>query len=414
MLVVSANWAFTDGTVAATAGRARAGRAWLRSVRRAAIRAGFGRDGRYHPPDVLDLVLAGDTFDCLVSSVWSGGDRPWRGGSRTAEARRRVLLGCVRRAAPFLAALTVLARRGLRVPGADRRGRPSVAAEVRIPVRVTLLPGDRDLPVLEASGEVAARAATVAPCWTDGSVFVGHGHEFDPACHAPPGFPGADRPPTLAESVTVDLVVPFLAALAGTAGPRGATAGLAAAVAASSVASLPGVIAGWMVADGHDDGGRCGVVPAWRRAVDAWLRQARRMPPECGLPASPLESLAAWLHAAAAGPAPEAIAGLFDRAVPPPPAAAGAVVLGHPLPAVGDEATICLGRPAVRRCGRVAVVRADGAAEAACVAANPPPVAPPTVARRRAAEAFGWLQSTEDEPAAPARAGSAMPVVDAA
>lgn len=409
MLVVTANWAFTDGTVVAAAGRARAARAWLRGVRCAAIRSGFDRDGRYRPPEALDLVLAGDTFDCLVSNAWCGRDRPWHAGARAAEARRRVLLGCARRSAPFLAALGTLARRGLCVPGADRLGRPSVAVEVRIPVRITLLPGDRDPAVAEATGEIAARAATVAPCWTDGAVFVGHGHEFDPACHVPSGVAGADRPPTLAESVIVDLVVPFADAV----GRRSANAGLVAAVAASSIAALPGVIARWMVADGDGDAGRGDVVAAWRRAVDAWLRQARRAPPECGLPASPLESLADWLHAAAVAPPPEVVADLFDRVVPPAHAAARALVLGHPPPAAGDAATICLGRPVVRGCNPVAVVRADGAAEVACVAANPRSVAPPTIVRRRAADAFEWLQC-EEEPVAAAWAGSATPVIDAA
>ena len=68
MLVVSANWLFGDGTFAASAAAAYAG-VWLQAVHRAAVRAGFRHDGSYHPLDQLQLVLAGDTFDCLTSTA---------------------------------------------------------------------------------------------------------------------------------------------------------------------------------------------------------------------------------------------------------------------------------------------------------------------------------------------------------
>ena len=62
MLVVTANWGFTDGTLAAVPPRAAAAE-FRREVRRATVRAGFRRDGRYEPVDGVDVVLAGDTCD---------------------------------------------------------------------------------------------------------------------------------------------------------------------------------------------------------------------------------------------------------------------------------------------------------------------------------------------------------------
>ncbi|MFM7109293.1 MAG: hypothetical protein ACKOZU_11980 [Planctomycetaceae bacterium] len=412
MLVVTANWAFTDGTVVAAAGRGRVGRAWLRGVRRAVVRSGFGRDGAYRPPDGLDIVLAGDTFDCLASTSWSGRDRPWRSGARADEARRRVILGCARRAAPFLAALAALARRGLRVPSADRRGRPSAATSVGIPVRITLLPGDRDRSISEVAAEFAARAAVVAPCWSDGAVFARHGHEFDPACHVTAAGSAADRPPTLVESVAADLLVPFAVALSGTGAVGSVARPLVAALVDSAPAELPGVIAEWGGPAGPggaaDDAVRRSVVAAWRRAVEAWLRQARREPPDCGLAASPIEPLAAWFHAADGGAPPGGIAALFDRAAPAS-AAGHVLVLGHPPP---WSAAICLGRPPVRRWSPLSMCRGIAATEVACVPASPAPAGPATVACRLRDGRPEWLWPGAADAAGGAGAG--VEIIDAA
>ena len=130
MLVVTANWGFSDGTLVASPCRRRAARAWLRRVRLATIRSGFGRDGIYRPPAGLDIVLAGDTLDGLASAVWRGRERPWHGGVRSGDLQRAVLQRCARRACVLLAGLAALVRRGLPAPAADRRGRPSSTATV--------------------------------------------------------------------------------------------------------------------------------------------------------------------------------------------------------------------------------------------------------------------------------------------
>ena len=416
MLVVTANWAFPDGTVVAAAGRARAARGWLRDVRLALVRAGFGRDGRYRPPAGLDVVLAGDTFDCLASTAWRGDDRPWRGGARAAETGLRVLLGCARRAAPLLAGLARWTRSGLAVPAADRLGRPAPAAVTRVPVRVVLLAGDRDRHVVEAGAGITARGATVVPAWSDGSVLVRHGHEFDPACHV--AAAGRERPPTLAESVAIDLVAAFACRLADGGVPRHATAALVESLVAAGPADVPAVLADWTAADGPSaalgDATRRHVEVTWARAVEAWFRAARREPPDCGTAASPLEALAEWFRASVASP-PAPLAPLFDRS---PPVAAGAAgsgpvtVYGHP-DSSRDGGSVCLGRPAPRRWTTLSVVRAAVAAEVACVAAAPAS-GPATVTCRRDGDRLEWHRPGGDELAEAERGTRPTLVVDAA
>lgn len=423
MLVITANWGFTDGTLVAAGFAPPAIRAWLRRVRLAAIHAGFGRDGVYRPPDFLDIVLAGDTFDATISSAWRGRVRPWHGGVRVREARRDVLRGCVRRAAPLLAGLGRLVRRGLDVP-ADHRHRPSAVVAARVPVRVTLLVGDRDRNFAEAAFDVAARGAELAEVWSDGTVFVGHGHEADPACHLDAEIPAEDRPPTLGESLAVDLIAPFAATLLDAGTSRRSVTALVEALANAAPLEIPSALAAGIGSPGcegePDDAVRQLVVDAWCRAVDDWVRHTRRLPPAVGLPVSPVDDLAAWFTGAGTGRPPRALAELLEpdsrptgmglrmgtKEVP--------VVLGHPRRAPGVAAAICLGRPAVPRWAGIRVVRADGAVDAACVEASPPSAGPATIAGRRAGHRVEWHWSTGLDAAAAGFAAGHAAVVDAA
>jgi len=421
MLVVAANWGFTDGTLLAGGPPPRAARGWLRRVRQAAIRSGFGRDGVYRPPAEVDLVLAGDTFDCLVSAAWCGRQRPWHGGLRVAEARRRVLLGCARRAAPLLSGLARIARGGLVAPTADRRGRPSLVTATRVPVRLVLLVGDRDRPLAEAAAEAAARGAVVAPAWSDGVVLVRHGHEFDPACHVDGSSQAAGRPPTLAESMAVDLVGRFAVGLAAAGVPATPIAPLLDALASAAALEMPQMLSTWGTADtgpaAADPALRRGVESAWCRAVDGWLREARACSPDLGLPVSPLESLAAWLASRGAVPPPSALAALLQHGAARLDGGgdtARAVVLGHPEQSAADGAVICLGRRTVRRWSLTSVVSGDGAAAAACVAPAVGSRDPVTIAWSRRDERPEWLQIAGVTAAdGPIAAGSAW-CVDAA
>lgn len=410
MLVVTANWTVPDGTLVVRRVRSRA-RAWLRAVRSAAIRSGFGRDGVYRPPVGLDVVLAGDTLDGLVSAAWCGRERPWHGDARAVAARRATLAGCARRAAPLLAGLAALARRGLAAPVPDRHGRPSLAATTRVPVRVTLLPGDRDRHLADVAGDVAAAGIRVAPAWRADGVMVRHGHEFDPACHVDDSSAG-DRPPTLAESVGVDLVARFAAGLRGTAAGREA-ADLVEALVDADVLGLPDVVSAW-----HADAGAAAhrdVVEAWRRAVDAWERAARRDAPDCGSSACPVEELAAWFTTCSGSP--PAGGGWLDERVPRR-VADGAdtevTVLGHARREAGRDRLVCLGRTAARPWRATAVVRAGGGVDVSCVAPRPPGAEPATIAVRRPVVpgAWWWLAGRDAPAATPASRGAT--VVDAA
>jgi hypothetical protein len=392
MLVVTANWGFTDGSLVAAAGGSRTARSWLASVRSAVIRAGFGRDGAYRAPETLEIVLAGDTFDCLTSATWQGPARPWHGGARAAAERRHVLGRCARRAAPLLAGLARLIDRGLQVPAADRRGRPAAAVTRQVPVRVAVLTGDRDSCLAEVTPEVTARGGVVTTVWDDGLTLVRHGHEFDPACHLEEPWAAGDRPPTLAESVAVDLVVRFIAGIGGGAAR---SAALVEALVEARVAEIPAVFAAWRAA-GDATAAAAGlpwrdVATAWRRGVDAWVRAARHDPPECGIAASPVETLAAWFAGMAAVPPPRSLGWLVEGGTG---VGGGAgtqpVVLGHGGRMVAGGTSICLENAAVRRCCPVAVVRADGAAEAACVAAVPVVTVPATVVGRHDGGRVTW------------------------
>jgi len=421
MLVVTANRAFSDGTLVPVRGRAAAAWTWLRDVRRGVVRGCFGRDGVYRPPRAVDLVLAGDTFDGFLSAAWCGRERPWHAGPRTAAMRRDVLGGCARRAAPLLGGLARLAGRGLDVPAADRRGRPSVAGMVRVPVRVVLLVGDRDRHLPEVAAAVVARGGVVAPVWVAGTVAVRHGHEFDLACQGDETSTLADRPPTLAESVAVDLVVRFIVGLAAVGVDRRDVAPLVESLAEAAPGDLAAVVESWTAGPSGmviDPASRRDVAAAWRRAVDGWVRETRRQSPDCGLPASPIEALAAWYMGDSREALPPAVAALLDRR---PPAAAGGrdevgrlVVLGHQLPWSADAETICLGRPPLRRFRPVAVVRADRATEVACVAANASVAEPPTIVCDAAAEEPRWWPITGAFPGPVDQPSCRTVVVDAA
>lgn len=308
MLVVTANWAFSDGTLS-SAQPDRPG-LWLPAVHRAVLRAGFRRDGVYRPVPAVDVVLAGDTFDWLTSRVWTDDLRPWHGGSRTRAAREGLMLSTVWRARRLLAALAAWGRRGLPVPTADRRGRPRPETSVRIPLSVTLLAGDRDR-WLDAVALAAARhGCGVGRAWSDDRVVVRHGEELDPLCDDSEGRvewsprgPERERQPTLGESLAVDLVARFAAAIVDWSSVRPATRRLATMLARISPREIPAAFAcWWAAADGGgplSEAARGRVITAWRHAVAAWLRETHRLPPRCDVVGSPFAAWADWLDRSA-------------------------------------------------------------------------------------------------------------------
>ncbi|MFM8706237.1 MAG: hypothetical protein ACKOHG_20720, partial [Planctomycetia bacterium] len=177
MLVVTANWSITDGTLVDPPGRAQCAE-FLAGIRRSAARAGVRRDGGYRPVERVDVILAGDTFDWLVSATWLGHERPWHRRARRGATRDRVMHAALKRGMRLLGRLGRLTREGLLVAGADGRGRPLLGTQVKVPVRIVMLAGDRDAALEEPrSVEWAARRGiTVGGSWTEPAVNIALGH----------------------------------------------------------------------------------------------------------------------------------------------------------------------------------------------------------------------------------------------
>lgn len=309
MLVVTANWGIADGTLTRPAMGWQAG--LLAALRRAVARAGFRRDGSYRPIAGVDLVVAGDAFDWLMSSEWCGRHRPWHGGAATEAIVQRVAIRSLRSGRRLFGQLARWTREGLDVPAPDHRGRPAVTT-ARVAVRVTMLAGDRDEP-LAAVARPARLPLAIGQTWGDGHITIGHGHDLDPACHRSDFWPGprfAERPPTLTESVAVDLVAAFAIAAREAIGP--AAPRLVRSLAAVRAVEIPAAFARWRRS--HDPGGE--PLPAggeldaaWRRCVDRWVVAARRSVPSCEAEFDVVDALAGWLASATEGEA--------SRGVPP-------------------------------------------------------------------------------------------------
>ncbi len=333
MLAVTSNWRLSDGSLVPP--RAAAATGWLVTLRRAAVRAGWGRDGRYQPVESVGLVLAGDTLELLVSDVWSGKERPWQAGRRADAARARSLAAALRAARPALQTLRRWRRQGLPVPAAAAHGRPSLRRSCRIRLDIFLLAGDRDAWLGEAAGEAGRLGIAVGEEWSAGDISIRHGHDLDPLCS---GGPAADlpRPPTLAESIAVDLVVPFAVAIREDRLVWPALRAALPAIAAASPAALPGLIG--RVPQAWAAGSRLTsrFESTWRRSVAGWWAAARRDMPTSGAAHDAVDALAGWLEEGSsrdAGPPPAAVAGLEILAAGL--AVTGQIVLGHVPPIRG-------------------------------------------------------------------------------
>lgn len=356
MLVVVANWGIADGTLVSASRHDQV--AWLRAVRRAAIRAGFRRDGRYLPPQRIDVVLAGDTFDLLTSTAWTDAVRPWQRGPRAAAARDRVLAQAAARGGRLLAGLRRWARRGIPLPRANRHGRPAPGTEMPVPAAVAILAGDRDAWLEDAHAVAGRHRIVLGGVWSGSAcaASIRHGHEFDPfSCGDGESRHPRDRGPTLAESLAVDLVARFGATLREDATGWPAARPLVAALVAARPAQMAAVFRRWRLRHG---GALANVGEQWKAAVDGWWREARRTRPTCAVEYDPVDAVAATLAAADA----EDDAGTadpFDLPVGLPTGrgadghgAAGFLLLGHPPAQGGGHAgprasLVCLGAPTV-------------------------------------------------------------------
>ncbi len=327
MLAITANWRLTDGSLAAS----RVGQAggWLRAVHAAVVRAGCGRDGRYRPVADLCLVFAGDTFDWLLSDVWHPGDRPWHGGERGRRARRRAALAALMATRPALRQLVEWARHGLTVPAADGRGRPSTWAEQRVPLRLVFLAGDRDWWVGEWAGPLGRLGIDVGEAWSDGVRDVRHGHDGDPlAWHLPGPLPRGERQPTLAESLTLDLLVPFAYAARRDDRLWPVVRPQLHRFAAEHPAAWPQRIGELVAAVGDTAAGRS-LPLLWRRQVAKWCAVARRELPACDAEFDAVAAFAGWFEQTAPEAEPPAALRRLTAATAGRPATGGAF-LAHP------------------------------------------------------------------------------------
>lgn len=409
MLVVTANWAITDGTLVMSPRQRQT--EWLAAVHRAAIRAGARRDGRYAAIERLEVVLAGDTLDPLVSSAWQGGVRPWHEGRRAADLAAAVMVRAASHGRRLFGGLRHWVRHGLPLPAADRRGRPEAGRTCRIPVCVTVLPGDRDRWLAAVGRRLALRGIRVAPALTVGGVAIAHGAELDPFCQAGESLePGR---PTLGESLAVDLVARFGTAVRERCDLWPACRGLVARLAAARHCDLPQIVARWIVAPPLG-GVSLAVRDAWRAAVDGWRREARLAEPACGAGFDSVDAVAAWMDRVDARPrqaAPE-IESLF-AVTAPPPSSGGTSVLGH-LPGCGaDRSVVCLGQAST---ADAASQRPSGV-EVACVPLDAGAAGSGHVVFVDSGrpDAWEWLMTDAAgcRPSTPAR-GDALRIVDAA
>ncbi len=401
MLLVTSNWFISDGTVFGPP-PLRQTEQFFADVQRMALRAGCRRDGSYRPVEQIDVVLAGDTFDWLSSREWLGSARPWGLGRGMADVMAGVMARSLQCGSRPLTRLARLARRGLTVPAADRRWRPIMGSGCIVPVRVTLLVGDRDAGLEEEAGrQMASRyGLAVGGHWTNGTVVIRHGEACDPLCGYPVCGPPvcghlaasrwagrADRPPTLHESLLVDLIAHFAEILA--AGPlqhrlgslRDVHRRLMRTLATAQPLDMPGWLALWLEPQSSEAQRRCTVrdavnnpetapahkawvTQAWQKAVDHWHRESRRVAPGSEAEFDSVEAVAEWMsdihdrvgrcangRLDAHQPTPEAVQ-LSGHSCDAP---SGTVVLGHPPASLsrrsggGQARCVCLGpRPLPR------------------------------------------------------------------
>lgn len=318
MLVCSANWLLPDGSLSCSPTASDVA-AFVRALATLAGRAGFRRDGRYRPVDRVDLVLAGDMLDTLSSTRWLGPLRPWQATAAATRLQTEIAAESLRRGRRTIASLRRLARQGVFVPDATPLARPAGDRRRIVPVRIVSLAGDHDgcLPQAE-QGDPALASWPPATCtrWgDDGTVLISHGHRFDPAtaCSAS----AAPRPPTVHESLAIDLVVAFVRQVRETQSFTG-TRVLARALAQAEPLEIPAAIASWLRHRHIGMGSLIEVRSLWQRAVRGWQRQARRDPPAVRDQGVDLtDRLAGWLDAYVPGnPPPPAPADLMAALTP--------------------------------------------------------------------------------------------------
>jgi len=361
MIVVTANWEISDGTIWPSATGGVVAR-FIAALTRAAVRGGWRHDGSYAPLDRVDVVLAGDTFDWLASRAWLGPVRPWHRGGRQRKIHAEVVAAALRHGRRCFAPLLRTLRRGICVPQADRRGRPVVGPSTVVPVGVTLLAGNLDKPpCCQWPRSLASRLGFgVGHAWSTDGIVIRHGHGHDPLW-GEGSSSGDDPEPCLGEVVRVDLLGRFatrpeVAALPGIERRR-----FLAELKGEHPLAAAAAVGKWMTFLG----GTVALSDAWLASVEAWHRSARATGIRLDAPFDVIDALASRLtaleesrpdrrrHRAVGSSDP-----LADVLLPRPHPAVDdgpIVVLGHPpeshsSPPCPSGRTVCLGgEPSARR-----------------------------------------------------------------
>jgi hypothetical protein len=233
-----------------------------------------------------------------------------------------------------------------------------------------MLSGDRDAWASEEFGahdnSTHRLGAWVGDGWSDDEITIRHGHDRDPVTHvgAAPMAAAAGRAPSLAESIAVDLVVPFAMALEAEASGWHLVRRRVGAIAAAGLLDMPQLVAAMIGLWGGATASGRRVALSWRRCVAAWWTIARQEPPASETEHDVLDAVAAWLEAAVErhdAPLPPAIARLaLSRCDSEEPG----TILGH-MPIEGR-------RPS---CGPwLTIVKPTGSLELLGPATSEPPV----------------------------------------
>ena len=288
MLVASANWRIGDGSLRCPPAPGAASTV-VAALRRAVLRGAWRADGRYAPLHHVDLVLAGDTFDPLLSREWVGSRRPWERGPMARGACERALGRAVGSGRVLLRSLVAACRGGVTVPGADSLGRPAAERSVVVPVRLTLLEGNLDAGLAVHAADLFAGLPDVAVgCRFEGDgVRVEHGHLGDPVWSRHDPLRGAT--PSLGSSLWIDLLL-RLATADATPATR-LRGGLVERLAAAEILAWPEVVA-TAVSEATTVALADGLCRAWESAVAAWRRAARGSGVALDVPFDAVDSLA--------------------------------------------------------------------------------------------------------------------------
>jgi hypothetical protein len=147
MLVAISDLHLSDGTVGKSLS-ADAFHIFRERLEQLALSASLRADGSYRPLEKIDLLLLGDIFELIHSTLWlkekqgeTGFVRPWDDPARPEFITKthEITQAILQQNADTLSVFRQMAcGEAIRLPPADTRGRPALESEERVPVPVNL------------------------------------------------------------------------------------------------------------------------------------------------------------------------------------------------------------------------------------------------------------------------------------